>query len=239
MDIPRIIPKNDPVLERAIMDLEEMKKKRQRGLRCLRKLSIVIGLLAVLALVCGSLAIYFGSPVYRFPFSFPGAIIVGFVMLIGSMVGCSTSCAGRHEIETSGQVRCLIVAFYVLCMIGVIFGIMCAAISVWAIIACETEGDMHVGCLPNIDENLAFAGLNVVFGILLAILSLSGACFFCCYGRAFGLKSRWERRLESQISMMSRQRDMQEQGNVQLRSQVQDQSNTDQDQDSDIDVQRF
>lgn len=93
---------------------------------------------------------------------------------------------------------------YALSVTSISFSFLSMGYAVWCVAICQQD-DTDNSCLPNKRANMAVAVVNIILGMLLGIQCILGSCFFCCYGRAMGFKSRRERFMRMQLQLMQAQ----------------------------------
>ncbi|KAL5005444.1 hypothetical protein ScPMuIL_018900 [Solemya velum] len=184
---------------------EELRQKRYAGLRGLYRLSVVIIFTSFGACVAGVCTLAFAAPNLNWPFAWGGALFPGILMLTSGILGFTASRNGLKETAVSGKVKCMVIGQYALSVTSISFSFLSIGYAVWCITICQQDTNEDNSCLPNQRANTALAVVNIVLGLVLGVLCILGTCFFCCYGRALGFKSRREQFMQMQMQLMQAQ----------------------------------
>ncbi|OWF39209.1 uncharacterized protein LOC110465309 [Mizuhopecten yessoensis] len=165
-----------------------------------RAFGVIYCFLGVLLVVIGAIGIYYGAP--DMPYVVPLHIATGIMLIAAGICAFMASNRIQTEDSVSAQTKCLMIGLFCLSVVGVTICFVTAGINgVMGVVFClgveySCSGDrsckvrsVNDQCTENEDTNIAVCSVIIVVSFLASLLCILVTCFFCRYGRLFGIKN--------------------------------------------------
>ncbi|KAL5005447.1 hypothetical protein ScPMuIL_018903 [Solemya velum] len=174
---------------------DELRKRRSKGLHLLHKLSILMMLASLTAIITGICTFAFAGPNLGWPFAWGGTLLPGLIVMVAGMIGFRSLRHSLKEGEIPEKDKVMIIWHQRLISIAITFSCLSLGYAAWCLAICLQEGpggkskEQNI-CLPNKRSNTALAIMNIILSFILGVIAITGSCFFCRYGRSLSCKSR-------------------------------------------------
>ncbi|XP_053397788.1 uncharacterized protein LOC128556493 [Mercenaria mercenaria] len=139
----------------------------------IRAVSVGYGLSGVACTITGVYTLWYAAPDIEFPFSSASGVWMGFFTFVTFVMGIIAVKGYDTDFPSSSKGK--VIAFYILVIMDVIFGILHVSFSAVGFSYCSVEIRTG-GILCNTEERprlLLMEGFNIAFGVIVTLLSVA------------------------------------------------------------------
>ncbi|XP_046365304.2 uncharacterized protein LOC124141356 [Haliotis rufescens] len=183
---------------------EQVKKFRDRGFLALKKICLIQLGLASISVITGIVAVSFAAKNPQFPYIIAAPVWSGVLVAIGAACGSQASTIGFNKDDVATKVKALVILHYVFNVLCITICIASAVFGILGVVFCRSSDvKLSARCIPDTTALIATSGVSTAVGLLLSLFCILGTCYFCCYARSLGFKSK--REMQRQMKAMQRQ----------------------------------